>query len=101
MRQAIYQYGVDWDALAQTLGGDMYYHTDAYALTGNPYYTEDLEFTNGVPVGPLDWFRRRVWIGVKNRPEMIIPVLAVLPDQYSAFIGNAGFDAREIWVDAH
>ncbi len=47
VRQAIYQYGVDWDALANTLGGDMYYHTDAYALTGNPYYKEDLEFTNG------------------------------------------------------
>lgn len=47
VRQAIYQYGIDWDTLAETLGNGTYYHTDAYALTGNSYYTEELEFTNG------------------------------------------------------
>lgn len=47
VRQALYTYGVDWDAMAEALGSGAYYHTDAYALTGNPYYTEDLEFTNG------------------------------------------------------
>ncbi len=47
VRQAIYTYGIDWDAMASSLGGGTYYHTDAYGVTGNPYYTKDLEFTNG------------------------------------------------------
>ena len=46
VRQAIYQYGIDWDTMAETLGNGTYYHTDAYALTGNSYYTEELEFTD-------------------------------------------------------
>lgn len=47
VRQALYTYGIDWDSMADALGNGAYYHTDAYALTGNPYYKEDLEFTNG------------------------------------------------------
>lgn len=47
VRQAIYQFGIDWDVMAETLGGGTFYHTDAYALPENTYYTEDLEFTAG------------------------------------------------------
>ncbi len=47
VRQAIYQYGVDWDSLAQTLGGELFYHTDAYGLPNFPYVKDDIEFTDG------------------------------------------------------
>ncbi len=46
VRQALYTNGIDWDALANTLGGGTYIHTDAYALTGNSYYNKDLEYTS-------------------------------------------------------
>lgn len=47
VRQAIYNYGIDWDAMASSLGGGTYYHTDAFGVTGVSYYNKDLEYTNG------------------------------------------------------
>lgn len=43
VRQAIYMYGIDWDAYAYALLGDMGYHTDSIGAAGCPYYDESLE----------------------------------------------------------
>lgn len=42
VRQAIYLYGIDWDAYAYALLGDMGYHTDSIGAAGCPYYDESL-----------------------------------------------------------
>lgn len=43
VRQAIFHYGVDWDALAATVTGGTGYHTDAIGFTGMPYYQDSIE----------------------------------------------------------
>lgn len=43
VRKAIYLYGIDWDNLALTVGGESSYHTDAIGKQAMPYYAESLE----------------------------------------------------------
>ena len=43
VRQAIYMYGVDWQAMAMGLGGLVGYHTDAIGMSGMTYYDASLE----------------------------------------------------------
>lgn len=43
VRQAIYLYGVDWNAMGKTVAGEGAYHTDAVGKKNMPYYNESLE----------------------------------------------------------
>lgn len=43
VRQAIFEYGIDWDTMAVGLGGSLGYHTDAIGLTGMSYYDPSVE----------------------------------------------------------
>ena len=43
VRQAIYEYGIDWDSMAIGLGGSLGYHTDAIGQTGMTYYDPSIE----------------------------------------------------------
>lgn len=43
VRQAVFEYGVDWNNMALGLGGSVGYHTDAVGMKTMTYYTESLE----------------------------------------------------------
>ena len=43
VRQAIFEYGIDWQTMAAGLGGALGYHTDAIGMRGMTYYDESLE----------------------------------------------------------
>ena len=43
VRQAIFEYGVDWQTMAAGLGGSVGYHTDAIGLKPMTYYDPSLE----------------------------------------------------------
>ena len=43
VRQAIFEYGIDWDTMAVGLGGSLGYHTDAIGQVGMTYYDPSIE----------------------------------------------------------
>lgn len=46
IRRAVYLHGIDWDAYAYALLGDIGYHTDSIGAAGCSYYKEDLEVSS-------------------------------------------------------
>jgi peptide/nickel transport system substrate-binding protein len=106
IRRAIYTYGIDWDTMADSLGGGTYYHTDAFGLTGNTYYNEDLEFTNGpdyakakellAAAGYSDGFSIEIYYGIGGQ---IPPGLDVIATYMQAELAKIGVTAECIPVD--
>lgn len=43
VRQAIFEYGIDWQTMAVSLGGSLGYHTDAVGMDAMTYYDPSLE----------------------------------------------------------
>lgn len=98
VRKAIYKYAIDWDAMAEALGGGTYFHTDAYGVTGVPYYSEDLEFTTGpdyekakqiiADAGYPDGFETTIYYGSNN------PVNASIATYIQAELAKIGIQVE-------